>query len=387
MNPVTGPAHKKSLSHLFLISKNQALQPNQTRIVMHNKSNEGKACDAVVRLIEKRTGMSRTHIRFPEIDGNGPPVDLCLKLGAREYAIEHTLIEPFENQIKTEVIIKEIVDHFKENIPLPFPSSAYYELQYSIPISLPDGASKRTRALNGLAEWVCMNEKVLREKKRELPILPFGPYFADQSVRGKPDGFNCTFDLLRCPNAACIHEKAGSLWLRPVYPEDMMPLTRKRLMRAFSRKCKKLQDCKADGARTVLVLESRDAVLTHFQFRGELLPAVLAKHSNVPDEIFLVQTSSDPWQVTPLKYGGGYWPDTGMPELGQSYFDPDNSDIPKWLDTIPQHIRAECQLDRMDTPYLQGWVPGTFEKDELSDLAQRQGQRQRHRLKTRARST
>ena len=59
---------------------------------MRNKNNEGKVCDAVVRFFEKQTGEIRTHIRHPEIDGLGPPVDLRLKLGAQECAIEHTRI-------------------------------------------------------------------------------------------------------------------------------------------------------------------------------------------------------------------------------------------------------------------------------------------------------
>ena len=90
---------------------------------MRNKNYEGKACDAVVRAIEKRTGKIRTHLRRPEVDGVGPPVDLRLNIGAQEFAIEHTLIEPFENQIKMEVVtIREIFDYFRENLSLPFPS-------------------------------------------------------------------------------------------------------------------------------------------------------------------------------------------------------------------------------------------------------------------------
>ena len=43
---------------------------------MHIPDNEGKVCDAVVRVLEMRTGEIRTDIRHPEKDGVGPPVDL-----------------------------------------------------------------------------------------------------------------------------------------------------------------------------------------------------------------------------------------------------------------------------------------------------------------------
>ncbi len=335
---------------------------------MRNKNFEGKACDAVVRAIERQTGKIRTEIRRPEVDGVGPPVDLRLKLDNQEYAIEHTLIEPFENQIKMEVIVREILDYFKENISLPFPSPAYYQLQFPIDVSLPGGKVKRSRALKNLAEWVCKSEILLRDKMMCWPEGPYDLYHSDHAEYGKPEGFNCVFKLRRWPDAARIGQQPGSLWLRPLYPEKMESPIRNRLMRAFSKKCEKLQKCKAEGTRTVLVFESRDAALTHFEFRGGLLPGILAEYPDAPDDIYLVQTYSDFWEVVPLKHGGGYWPDTGMPEMGQSYYDPNNSDIPKWLDTIPRHMREGLQLDQMNTPYEQGFAFETFKKDELKDL-------------------
>lgn len=337
---------------------------------MHNKNYEGKACDAVVRAIEKRTGEIRTQVRRPEADGVGPPVDLQLKLGDQKYAIEHTLIEPFENQIKMEVIVREILDYFKENISLPFPSLAYYELQYPVDISLPDGKVKRNHALKSLANWVYKNELLLRDKMHCWTGEPYDLNHSDHSVQGKPDGFKCVFKLRRWPYAVPIRQKPGFLCLRPIYPEDMEPLRRKRLMRAFSRKCEKLQACKAKGVRTVLVLESGDPVLTHFKFRGDLLPGVLAEHPDAPDEIFLVQTYHDLWEVVPLKQEEGHWPGTGMPELGASYYDPNNSDIPKWLDSLPRPMREGLQLDQMHTPFEQGFAIEFFREDELEDLTQ-----------------
>ena len=332
---------------------------------MSNSNNEGRVCDAVVRCIETRTGEIRTHICYPEVDRVGPPVDLRLKLGAQEYAIEHTRIELFDNQIKNEVIIKKIIDYFDKNITLSFPSQALYELLYPIDISLPDG-NKRYRALKNLAQWVCENEKVLRAKKTAWTIKPYGFYSEDNSVRGTPEGFDCTFKLLLWPYAPGLQRKPGSLSFVPAYSQDMEPLHAKRLMRAFSSKCAKLQDCKAEGARTVLALESSEAGLTSLEFRGNLLPEVLAKHTNVPDEIFLVETVHDLWRVHPLKQDDGHWPNTGMPEMGQFYYDPITSDIPQWLDSIPQWMRDGLPLD---TPNFPGWAPKTYQKDELNDLA------------------
>ena len=101
---------------------------------MRMANNEGKACDAVVRVLELRSGAVRGDIRHPERDGVGPPVDLRLWLGNQDHALEHTLIEPFENHIKTGVVFGEIFAYIRENTGDVLPATAYYELR--IPIDL-----------------------------------------------------------------------------------------------------------------------------------------------------------------------------------------------------------------------------------------------------------
>ena len=77
-------------------------------------SNEGKVCDAAVSSIEQRTGAARKDIRRPEKDHIGPPVELRLKIGAQEYAIEHTQIEAFEDQIGKGVSLERLVGPVKK---------------------------------------------------------------------------------------------------------------------------------------------------------------------------------------------------------------------------------------------------------------------------------
>ena len=81
---------------------------------MNFPNNEGKACDAVIRHLEKWTGETRAGIRHPEKDGIGPPVELRLQLGNQNYAIEHTRVESFDNQIKANISIREIKNYIKE---------------------------------------------------------------------------------------------------------------------------------------------------------------------------------------------------------------------------------------------------------------------------------
>ena len=76
--------------------------------------NEGRVCDAVVRTLEKWTREPRSDVRHPEKEGGGPPVDLRLKLGSQEYAIEHTRIESVGNQITTEFVARRITEYIKK---------------------------------------------------------------------------------------------------------------------------------------------------------------------------------------------------------------------------------------------------------------------------------
>ena len=333
--------------------------------------NEGKICDAVVKALEKWTGAPRREVRRPETDGVGPPVDLRLKLGDQDYAIEHTRIESFENQIGVDTIAAAIVRHIKEKIPYPFPSSAYYELQFPLGLRLPKGKRKRARALAALVAWVRAAERTLHKRNaiRLLPVL--NPHMANDWIPGTPDGFDCEFRLLHWAVVPLMGAKPGTLGFRFILPDDREGMLERRLRRSFAKKCPKLEECKHEGARTALVLESGTPGLRSFAFRGDLLPSVLASGASAPDEIFLVETHGDQWWVWPLKRDEGYWPSTGMPALNRMYYDPDASDapgIPEWLESVPREMRDALQIDRTYTSFLRGWTPSVFHESGLDDL-------------------
>ena len=333
-------------------------------------NNESRVCDAVVRTLEKWTRETRSLIRHPDKEGTNPPVDLRLKLGTQEYAIEHTRIESFENQISTFAITKTIIRYVRKHIPVPFPSLAYYSLQFPTNVLMPGGRSKRSQALGNLVAWFREKEQILRERNSHCIVPVQDLYIANDRIRGKPPGFNCEFELLHWPIAQFIRREPGTFSFRYILPKDEEGLRLRSLQQTLSKKCPKLQKCKAEGARTVLILESSDPGLSSFEFRSNLLPSLLAECANAPDEIFLVETSTDNWLVQLLKRDEAHWPDTGMPKIAEFYYDPDTPGpgIPEYLASFPQHMRDTLQLDRMYTPFLPGWAPMNYEKDELENL-------------------
>ena len=91
-------------------------------------------------------------------------------------------------------------------------------------------------------------------------------------------------------------------------PDDPEDRRRDRLDRAFRKKCRKLQECRACGARTVLVLESDDIGLTDFHVVGDQIAMLLGERRDAADDIFLVETAIDPWLVWLMKQDRDLWP-------------------------------------------------------------------------------
>ena len=75
-----------------------------------SKTNEGKACDAVICRIEARVGSSRHDLTLPEKEGHAAPIEVACRIGERLFAFEHTRVEPFEGHIRLQA---DAPDHFR----------------------------------------------------------------------------------------------------------------------------------------------------------------------------------------------------------------------------------------------------------------------------------
>ena len=264
----------------------------------HRSSNEGKACDAAVRVLEQRTDATRADIRRPEKDRVGPPADLRLQLGTQEYAIEHTQIEAFKRQIATGVSLMQLIDPVKQALCGELPGPPIYEMIFPIDPSLDVTETGLEQLQKNLIKWVCKNAQLLH---------------GQDSITAKPPGFPYEITLQCIALSPSSGRKPGMLGAKRRAPDDIEVLRSKRLKQALRKKCPKLQDCKEEGARTVLVLESDDIALTEDSGVGKALAGLqeeLADELQFPDEIYFIETDLEqgPWLVWPMKYDDKFRP-------------------------------------------------------------------------------
>lgn len=276
-------------------------------------SNEGKACDAAVRFIEQRTGAGRTEIRWPERDHVGPPVELRLKIRSEEYAIEHTRIEPFENQIGRGVALERLVGPAKKASFGNLPGPAYYTIWFPSDRKLVVKKSTLRQQQERLKDWVHESAPRLYEKlherigrKSDSQILQKDWH---DSIKGKLGGFPYEIQLACVVTGRPSGEKSGKLVAGRCAPKDLEVRRLCRMRRTLDEKLPKLQKCKNEGARTVLVLESDDIALTTPNIVRAMLVRLHGECAGklvFPDEIVFVGIVSGggPWWVWHMKHDG-----------------------------------------------------------------------------------
>ena len=288
---------------------------------MRNK--EGKCCDAVIRQLERATGTTRTCVIDPEATREGPPVDLRVALGSREYALEHTRILPFVDRIEAAKPYQDIRARLAEWFPDPLPGDAFYELYLPLRVRRPGRGARGERRLRALHDWIRAKVDELQARAPGRRRWSSHVYELD-SVSGRPDGWDCEFALARSSDGVVPLRVAGSLSVFVGSPDEEESPFIENLRRAFQKKCPKLARCKdlAPDVVTVLVLEAIDPPLHYDRYIGEYLAGLLEGSDVAPDRIFLVYPHRPFWEVWVVKMNEVQWPDERLPMPGRGYQEP-----------------------------------------------------------------
>jgi hypothetical protein len=258
------------------------------------RTNEGRVCDAIIRLLECRSRRKRRDLRTHADAGNGKNVEARFRLGSQEFAIEHTRINSFNNQVGVELLFNEFKAPIIARLSGGLPGPGYWKL--CLPSNIGHRIKRRgfAAAQEALIKWLPMAAKQLlsEDASGKLPVCS-----------GKPPGLDFRVTLMHESNVTGIAEQDGLLLVMSEGPITIEEKRREELAVALACKCPKLQRCKSEGAISVLALETNDWTTFHYVLAPELW-TVLAARQDAPDEVYLVDTTADAvWAVMPLKRG------------------------------------------------------------------------------------
>lgn len=139
--------------------------------------NEGKACDAIIRRLEKSANATRTDVRFPEQERNEFPVEAVFKIGEQLVALEHTGIEPFRGHVEMEANSAKLYKPIEDALKDALGKEAMYELV--IPINALQGKKgpKLRPFKKAIINWVQLTAptvpKLLCENYKGTSVGPF----------------------------------------------------------------------------------------------------------------------------------------------------------------------------------------------------------------------
>lgn len=275
---------------------------------------EGQSCDAIITLLERRANHDRADVIRPESGDSNPPVELLFTLGDQQYAIEHTLIEAFEGQIAMGEQFGVLIDGVVSELSGTLPKPGIYYLNFPINTRLGIGVAQIAEARRKLVAWILQSARYLYDNHPKRPTRNEKPFGHFERCREVPPGFPYEVTLERKVSwTDTVRHEGGLLAGRYALDEkEQEESRRKRIKKALQRKCPKLRRCKDQGAKTILVLEDIDFILSNNVVVGEAFAANMDIHQDLPDEIYLVETGIEPWSVWEMKLGDQIWPEVAM---------------------------------------------------------------------------
>jgi hypothetical protein len=252
------------------------------------KTNEGTVCDAVVRYLEGRTKAHRSEVWHPEKAANNE-VELAWKLGDQQFAIEHTVIEPFEGFLSLNAQAKSHFDPIIQAASNLVPEVLELEVPFRCMQEL--DKPRREAAQKALVTYV-------QEQATKLQVRRYSDYIGAAGPITIAD-VPFPFRLFRFENLG-IEPRLQVKHLT----SDLTKERAARIERACEDKFPKLATWKKKGARSILVLEDNDIQLTNPATVAEAFVPAARTRNDAPDETYMVATCMDPWQLWPLLVDG-----------------------------------------------------------------------------------
>lgn len=241
------------------------------------KNNEGKCCDAVLRILEEQHHAKRLDVVRDTSAQRG--VEVTCTIGSQHYALEHTLIEPFPDNKKDDIEFTRVFDDAFET---EVRDMLRPELAYDVYVDVYAFAGMKIK------ELLALRQALIVWLRTTLPKLPTPSGFRQTSISGDRPEAPVRVRL----NAHRSKTLGGRLLPGRFAPVDLEELRRARLLKALDDKGPKLHAARRKSTRTVLVVENTDIALTNAGLVGEIFQELSARVRHMPDDIFMVDTGT-----------------------------------------------------------------------------------------------
>lgn len=264
---------------------------------------EGKACDAVARRIEAREGGKRSDPRFPEKEKHPAPVDFTCRIANRLFALEHTLIEPFEDHIE---LVRKAQAHFdpiRERLAGALPQTEHFVLHLPVKAMLKLKGRELERIQAAIVDWASCVAPTLPIARRDNWIFDL----TYQPIRGVP------FEVAL--HRVTIGGPVGQLSVVHLVDRDIEEQRTSRIRAGCNKHLPKLAFWREKhDARSVLILEHCDIQFTDAELIYLALVKIEQEASDKPDEVYLLSSADDKrWPLYALRIE-----ERGYYELSQS---------------------------------------------------------------------
>jgi hypothetical protein len=238
--------------------------------------NEGKCCDAVLRILEQQHQTHRANVQRDTASNRG--VEIVCNIGKLRYALEHTLIEPFPENQRDNIAFRRVFDDAFES---EVRDALRGDLAYSTYVDVYAFKAFKARRLSDV------RQELIAWIRASVSRLPEPEGFPQVSLHAKPPDTPVPIRL------ACHRSKGlgGRLLPGRFAPRELEHLRRKRLLKALQDKSPKLHTAKLPGTLTILVLENSDIALTNEGLVSETIDTLAPQISHMPDDDYIVDTS------------------------------------------------------------------------------------------------
>lgn len=269
--------------------------------------NEGLVCDLIVTHLERRSGTTRSGLSCPERTSNVGGVELLFSLGCRHYALEHTRVEPYPDQIRFDTQFLKFIQPLEDELQGSFPRPGVYTLLFPLEVNFCVRPEELDFFRSSLKTWVFGAAQRLHARNPIRLDRWTCPRGISDSESGTPEGFNFEVSLRREMHWSESGRHDGVFFPARIGPVDGEYKRRVRLQTAFDKKKTKLSFWKNQGRETILVLENQDWILTNYALVGSQIQVLLPEQPFWLDKLYMVDTSTQEWTLYEWSWSDQWW--------------------------------------------------------------------------------